>query len=35
LVHMLKGTVTVRNRDGGKGSVFEVSLPGRGELCES
>jgi two-component system, OmpR family, phosphate regulon sensor histidine kinase PhoR len=35
LVHMLKGTVTVQNREGGKGSVFEVSLPGRAELCES
>ena len=35
LVHLLKGTVTVRDREGGKGSVFEVSLPGRAELCES
>jgi two-component system, OmpR family, phosphate regulon sensor histidine kinase PhoR len=35
LVHMLKGSVTVREREGGSGSVFEVSLPGRGELCES
>src|ERR1700730_2894556 len=32
LVHMLKGTVTVQNRVAGKGSVFEVSLPGRAEL---
>lgn len=35
LVHLLKGTVSVRDRDGGKGSVFEVTLPGRAELCES
>jgi two-component system phosphate regulon sensor histidine kinase PhoR len=35
LVHMLKGTITVREREGGNGSVFEVSLPGRSELCES
>jgi two-component system, OmpR family, phosphate regulon sensor histidine kinase PhoR len=35
LVHMLKGTITVREREGGHGSVFEVSLPGRSELCES
>jgi signal transduction histidine kinase len=35
LVHMLRGTVTVQNRVSGKGSVFEVSLPGRAELCES
>ena len=35
LVHMLKGTVTVQNRVSGKGSVFEVNLPGRAELCES
>jgi two-component system, OmpR family, phosphate regulon sensor histidine kinase PhoR len=35
LVHMLKGTVTVQNRDGTKGSIFEVNLPGRAELCES
>ncbi len=35
LVHMLKGTITVQNRESGKGSIFEVSLPGRAELCES
>jgi two-component system phosphate regulon sensor histidine kinase PhoR len=35
LVHLLKGTITVREREGGSGSVFEVSLPGRAELCES
>jgi two-component system, OmpR family, phosphate regulon sensor histidine kinase PhoR len=35
LVHLLKGTITVREREGGNGSVFEVSLPGRAELCES
>jgi hypothetical protein len=32
---MLKGTVTVQNRESGKGSIFEVSLPGRADLCES
>ena len=35
LVLLLKGTITVREREGGSGSVFEVSLPGRAELCES
>jgi two-component system, OmpR family, phosphate regulon sensor histidine kinase PhoR len=35
LVHMLKGKVTVRNREVGTGSMFEVTLPGRAELCES
>jgi two-component system phosphate regulon sensor histidine kinase PhoR len=35
LVHMLKGKITVHEREGGHGSVFEVSLPGRSELCES
>lgn len=35
LVHMLKGTITVRDREGAPGSVFEVNLPGRSELCES
>jgi two-component system, OmpR family, phosphate regulon sensor histidine kinase PhoR len=34
LVHMLKGTVTVRDREGSKGSVFEVTLPGRSGQCE-
>lgn len=32
LVQLLKGTVTVRDRDGAPGSVFEVELPGR---CEA
>lgn len=35
LVHMLKGSVVVRDRDQGPGSVFEVELPGRAEACES
>jgi len=35
LVHLLKGSVTVRDREGGKGSVFEVILPGRVDPCES
>jgi signal transduction histidine kinase len=35
LVHLLKGTITVRDREGKAGSVFEVNLPGRADLCES
>jgi len=35
LVHLLKGSVSVRDREGGTGSVFEVELPGRAEACES
>jgi two-component system, OmpR family, phosphate regulon sensor histidine kinase PhoR len=35
LVHLLKGKVSVQDRAGGKGSVFEVDLPGRPVLCES
>ncbi len=31
LVHMLKGKITVHDRDGEPGSVFEVDLPGRAE----
>jgi hypothetical protein len=29
LVHFLKGKVSVGERPGGPGSVFEVQLPGR------
>ena len=29
LVHILKGSVSVRSRDGQPGSIFEVELPGR------
>ena len=35
LVHLLKGTVTVLDRQSGPGSVFEIDLPGRAESCES
>lgn len=35
LVHLLKGTVTIRDREEGKGSVFEINLPGRSQACES
>ncbi len=35
LVHLLKGTISVKNRENGPGSVFEVDLPGRAETCES
>lgn len=35
LVHLLKGSIVVRDRDQGPGSVFEIELPGRAEACES
>ena len=35
LVRMLKGKVSVRARENGPGSVFEVELPGRAESCDS
>ena len=31
LAHILKGSISVHDRDGGSGSVFEVELPGRPE----
>ena len=31
LAHILKGSISVNDRDGGSGSVFEVELPGRPE----
>ncbi len=35
LVHLLKGEVSVHDRDGAAGSVFEVQLPGKTDPCES
>ncbi|MGE3316443.1 MAG: ATP-binding protein [Planctomycetaceae bacterium] len=35
LVLLLKGSIVVRDRDQGPGSVFEIELPGRAEVCES
>ena len=35
LVRILKGKVTIHDRAGGKGSVFEVDLPGRAAFVES
>lgn len=35
LVHFLQGSVAVRDREDGPGSVFEVELPGRALVCES
>ena len=35
LVHLLKGEVSVHDRDGAAGSVFEVQLPGKAGPCES
>jgi signal transduction histidine kinase len=32
LVHIMKGTISVRDRNGKPGSIFEVELPGR---CET
>jgi signal transduction histidine kinase len=35
LIHLLKGKISVHNRVGQPGSVFEVELPGKAEPCES